>query len=298
MSKTRFHRLCVFGLLGLLLLSLTGRFLAIGDSFAVFRPHMLAALAFMLVLPSSLRWRWTGLIAALLILALHLRLGYSVLSQIDPNYSVYQKNLFFRIKDVGPVAQDIRSFENLDFVTLQEITNSKHGLMAELKPEFPYQHICPFASVGGTAVLSRWPIIEGSRKCFDGGGMTVIQTDKGHGPIWVVSTHLNWPYPHSQREQLDRLLPQLNKLDGPVIIGGDFNMVPWSYTVRSIQDTTRTRRLRGTLTTFHIAHIGLLGMPIDHVLGPRYCIGESSLRPKLGSDHHGVFAHIYCPEKP
>jgi len=298
MFTTRFHRLCVYGLLGLLLLSLTGRFLAIGDSFAVFRPHMLIALVFLLVIPSTLRWRWTGSFLALLILALHLRLGFSVFSEINPNYSVYQKNLSFRIQDVGPIADDIRGFENLDFVTLQEITDSKRGLMAELKPEFPNQHICPFTAIGGTAVLSRSPIIKGSRKCFDGGGMTVVQVDKGHGPIWVVSTHLNWPFPYSQKEQLDRLLPQLSKLEGPVIIGGDFNMVPWSYSVRSIQETTRTRRLRGTLTTFHIAHIGLLGMPIDHVLGPKYCIGETRRRPKLGSDHHGVFAHIYCLEKP
>ena len=228
MSKTRFHRLCVIGLIGLLLLSLAGPFLAIGDSFAVFRPHMLLTLAGLLVLPNTIRGRWLWLVAVILILGFHLRHGFSYPRYIDSSFKIYQKNLFFRIKDVGPIATDIRSIEGLDFVTLQEITDSKRGLMAVLKKDFPHQHICPFASIGGTAVLSRWPIKYGSRKCFDRGGMTAIQVDTAHGPpIWVISAHLNWPFPHSQRDQVNRLLPELRQLDGPVIIGGDFNMVPW-----------------------------------------------------------------------
>lgn len=297
MFKTRFHRLCILALIMLVGLSLTGRFLAIGDSFAVFRPHLLIALAFLICLPSTLRWRWTGLLATLVVLTVHARHGFTGPSHDDTTYSIYQKNLFFKIKDVGPVAKDIKSIKGLDFVTLQEITDSKRGLMAVLKPEFPYQHICPFASVGGTAILSRWPIIKDSRQCFDG-GMTLIRVDKGIGPVWVVSTHLNWPYPHSQREQLDRLLPELRKLDKPVIIGGDFNMVPWSYTVRSMRRASDTKRLPGALITFHMAHWGILGLPIDHILGPNHCQGTTERRPKLGSDHHGVYGQISCPVKP
>ena len=295
MTFSRLHYLFIIGLLGLIILSVSGRFLALGDSLAVFRPHMLIVLAVFVLALRSKRWKWMALIAIGLVLAFHFRHGFASALKTETSYAVYQKNLYFRIQDVGPVAEDIRKLKNLDFVTLQEITDAKQGLMAELKSEFPYQHICPFASVGGTAVLSRWPINQGSQKCFDGGGMSVIQVDKGLGPIWVISTHLNWPYPYSQRQQVQRLLPQLQSLDGPVIIGGDFNMVPWSYTVRSFEKTASTKRLAGTLTTFHMGHFSLLGLPIDHVLGPEICDGQTQRRPKLGSDHHGVYAQIACP---
>jgi len=297
MFRRHLHRFCVISLVALILLSLTGRFLAIGDSFAVFRPHMLTTLAFLLILPSAMKWRWSGLLTVLICLAFHLIYGLPYPRNIRGSYQVYQKNLFFRIQDVGPIAKDIRSLPGLDFVTLQEITDAKRGLMAELKPEFPYQHICPFKSIGGTAVLSKRPIIQGSQKCFEGGGMTVVQIDDSPEPVWVVSAHLNWPFPYSQRQQVQRLLPKLAELQGPVIIGGDFNNVPWSYAVQSVSEASETWRLPGTLTTFHIGHIGLLGVPIDHVLGPRDCAGKTELRPKLGSDHHGVLARIACRQK-
>ncbi len=295
MFKRKFHRFCVFSLLALLLLSLTGRFLTIGDSFAVFRISFLWTLAFLLVLPNTLKWRWAGFFAALVLLGIHHRHGIKPFAKIKPTYSVYQKNLFFRIKDVSPVADDIKSIKGLDFVTLQEITDKKSGLMEALKSEFPYQYICPFAAVGGTAILSRWPVIKNSHKCYDSGGMTVVRIDKGFGPVTVISTHLHWPFPFSQREQIDRLLPHLTKLDKPVIIGGDFNMVPWSYTVRGFERASDTRRLPGTLNTLHK---GIFGTPIDHVLGPRNCAGTTERRPKFGSDHHGIYARIACDQKP
>lgn len=292
MINLKLYYFGLFALLGLLLLSFTGRFFAIGDSFAVFRPLILMALVLWLILPPKIKWQWPGLLAVLLVLAATYRHGLAPITAVNPTYSVYQKNLFFRIKDVGPVAADIRSFKELDFVTLQEITNPQTGLMAELKVDFPYQHICPFSGVGGTAVLSRWPIIKSTRKCF-GGGMTAAQADTPNGKIWVVSTHLNWPYPHSQAAQVEHLLPELTKLDGPIIIGGDFNMVPWSYTLRAFQAHSYTKRLPGTLTTFRLAKIHL-GLPIDHILAPKSCTGKTRRREKLGSDHFGVYGLIAC----
>ncbi len=256
---------------------------------------MLIALGILLLFPSQIRWRKMSLFLVLSVLAVHYRHGLPIPRNMGATYALYQKNLFFRIKDIGPVAEDIRSFRRLDFVTLQEITDAKRGLMAELKADFPYQHICPFSSVGGTAILSRLPIVEGSQKCFDGGGMSIAQINDLPEPVWVVSTHLNWPFPYSQRRQIDRLLPRLAELDGKVIIGGDFNNVPWSYTVRSFERASQTRRLPGTLSTFHVR---IFGTPIDHVLGPQRCTGKTKRRPKLGSDHHGVYAQIACDQKP
>jgi len=295
MFKTRFHHLCIFGLSALLLLSLTGRFFPLGDSLAVFRLWISAGIGGFLFLTSRKSWHWPVFAGIGLIFALHLRHGFAGSLEASPSFSIYQKNIYVGIDDSDAILKDIQQFQDLDFVTLQEIADPNRGLMVDLKSDFPHQHNCPFGPIGGSALLSRWPIVEGSRACLHGGTMAIAQTQTPHGLVWLASSHLYWPFPHPQAKQVQNILPGLKRLDGPVIIAGDFNMVPWSYSVHEIERASDTHRLAGTLSTFRILFVGL---PIDHVLAPNSCKGKTQRRPKLGSDHHGVYAQIACDLKP
>jgi len=76
-----------------------------------------------------------------------------------------------------------------------------------------------------------------------------------------------------------------------MLIAGDFNMVPWGSSVRSIAKAAESERIGGYVTTFP-AFGGLAPLAIDHVLIPKGGQGQIETRPLLGSDHLGLVARF------
>ena len=59
-----------------------------------------------------------------------------------------------------------------------------------------------------------------------------FQTGDGK-PFSVITTHMDWPIPITrQHEQLSALSAVVDKIEGPMILAGDFNSTPWSYALR------------------------------------------------------------------
>lgn len=102
----------------------------------------------------------------------------------------------------------------------------------------------------GNAILSRWPIAHHETLILPGpdgapGHRSAIaaHVESPNGPVWVVCTHLDWRYDGSQTRQnqlqavmdwLHALVGDIEDLDYPVVIGGDFNAVPESDEVRRL----------------------------------------------------------------
>lgn len=287
-----------------LIAGFAGRFHGMGDSIALARPILVAILSVLALIALALRIRVLGVLGIILSFAA----GVTVIP-LSPfktavagtqSYGLYQKNLLWIIPDLEPVVTDVEVTQP-DFVTLQELHERNRPILGMLREDYPYQHFCRFASVGGIAVLSRWPPTDTPPKCDDGYGLAAMQVETPDGPLWVVSLHLHWPFPYGQRRQLDTLLPVLEKLDGGAVVGGDFNMVEWSYAVRSIARATKTRNAGFAGGTFAFSYEldgrdvakGIPRIPIDHVLVPQS--GASlgvNRRERFGSDHHGLFAEF------
>jgi endonuclease/exonuclease/phosphatase (EEP) superfamily protein YafD len=280
-----------------LLASYLGMVHGLGDSLAVVRPGLAAVAVLLGGLLAAAGRRLAGLVVGVAgLVAAAPIVGSSLPTPAGEGaaYRVYQKNLSFRLADPAPLIADIVGHAP-DLVTLQEVTDRTRAVMTGLADTLPTQHWCPFAAVGGVAVLSRWPLIAGTTRCADGDGLAAMQVAAPEGPLWIVSMHLHWPFPYRQSEQLARLLPMLASLDGPTVIGGDFNMVPWSYTLQAIAQATGTERA-GSITYSLPMAGGWLTLPIDHVLVPRGRAATHALRlPLLGSDHHGVLARFTGP---
>jgi endonuclease/exonuclease/phosphatase (EEP) superfamily protein YafD len=268
---------------------------AAGDSLAVFRLHF-AALAVLLSLLSAIVWRSSRryAVAALVIsaaLVMPTALSYARPAipppVLPPTHAVYQKNLKFRGPDLAAVVADIRA-SGAEIVTLQEVSTQNLPVLEMLRDDFPTQHLCSYSKwIGGPAVLSRWPMTDAVPICAGSGGMTALQLATPDGPVWAVSLHLHWPWPHRQPEQVAEILPVLAALEGPVIVAGDFNMVPWGASVRRIATAARAERVGATVTTLNIRG-GLVPLPIDHVFLPSGWAGAQDLRPEFGSDHRGI----------
>lgn len=278
-----FVALASLGLIG----GFLGRFFPLGDSLAVIRPLSVVAVLFGSVLASMAGLRILSFATTLLALLCGLQIFLAVSIKGPPGTMlVYQKNMLFRTDDLAGLEADIRAADPVA-VTLQEVSEPNLALLAALKDRYPSQQVCPGENVGGEAVASRLPIVEGTGFCAP--GLAAMQVQGERAPVWIVSIHLHWPYPYRQAAQVEVLLPVLEKLEGQVIIGGDFNMVVWGSSVKRIGEATGTEAAGPTLGTY-TGFDPWPSLPIDHVLAPGG--GQASLRPAFGSDHLGVLASV------
>jgi len=284
----------VFPLIG----SYLGALHPLGDSLAVFRWHFAFGLM-AVTLMGALCWKRRRIWWALLVLSCAWIsggiwfYGQKIGTASDFDLVVYQKNMSYRMVDWRPLKQDILS-QRADIVTLQEVEPGNRQLLSDLAASHPSRAYCRFAGVGGVAIASSLPRTDADPICIEGEGMIALQVETVYGPLWIVSLHLHWPYPFGQAAQVERLLPHLTALDGPVLVAGDFNMVPWSHVLRSIEDATNTERAGHLLYTFPMKR-ERISLPIDHVLIPGNNDRDIRRRPLLGSDHYGVVARFTMP---
>lgn len=276
----------------------------LGDSLAVFRLPLAALFALVVIWapwPRRVRWPLAALsLGAMAQITLPMLLVDPPSQRPGQGIVLYQQNLLFSrspSRDAGWLEMVARAAP--DVVTLQEVSARNQMLLRALAETHPHQHYCDFAAIGGVAVLSRYPAIDGTRLCAARDGLAAMQVETGQGAVWLVSVHLHWPFPYGQPAQVDRLIPVLEALQGPVILGGDFNAVSWSQTMRRMADAIGGARVPHGEASFRLP---LIGMPvtIDHVLsnleGQFQGLGQAGLSmPKAGSDHHGILAFLSRP---
>jgi endonuclease/exonuclease/phosphatase (EEP) superfamily protein YafD len=287
----------------LLLAGALGRFAAPLDSLSLLRMPAAAALLALTLLLSGL-WRVAAAVLAVVALAGWIRLDGA--DEGPGDLRLYQKNTFFSNAQGERLVEDILA-TGADVVTLQELSSRNGAVLSGLAQSYPHAHACSYRG-WSVAVLSRHPMVKGSAVCSRGRGMALVQLAAPAGQVWVASVHVPWPWPHVGWRRARELAAQIAPLEGPVVVAGDFNMVPWSHGVRGIAQAAKAQVLGPALGTLHLdlwalargSHhwTGLTGRPvplrhvpmsIDHVIAPA---GGVSKRPLLGSDHKGLLAEI------
>lgn len=203
---------------------------------------------------------------------------------------VYSHNLRFDNATPERVEAAIRAADP-EVVLLQEVSDANRAITRALADTYRTEVICAFAEVGGVAVLARYPMI-GQPGCASGEGVAWARLRTPDGPLTVVSIHLPWPWPYGeQAAQAGRVAELLRDLDEPLLIGGDFNIAPWSYTVRRIEAATGTRTLRGFRLSFRRPAFWP-GLPLDHVLTSEDLAGEVEQLGPFGSDHAALLTGL------
>lgn len=256
------------------------------DTISVLRLHSLIALVFAMILSVLLRkWLLLAVFAAVLSAGVGLVMPYFIGGHAVGGVTLMQSNLLFRntAEALGPYTQETQP----DILTLQEVTDRNRPSLIAMKDLYPTQNICPGHNVA--AILSKFPEIDGVKGCD--GRLAWVRVITPDGPLTIVSLHLLWPWPNNQTRHLNSILPTLADLPKPIIIGGDFNTVPWSHTVHRIETATGTRAISGIRLSFDV-YKGWGRFPIDHILVPIDAVGEATLGPPLGSDHKSVLAQI------
>lgn len=276
----------------LVVLGFMGGLFAFGDSLAVGRGYAVAAVLILAIAASLVGMRVAAFWSILFALAAGAPVVLATLWSGPPGgFTLYQKNLRFDNADLAALEADIRAADPLA-MTLQEVSGPNLALLSRLADRLPHQHVCPAGPRGGIAVATRLPPVPGALICAPGlAAMQVVVTETQRKfPVWIVAIHLQWPWPRGdQSDQAAALRGVLAGLDKPVIMAGDFNMVRWGASVRSLARATGTVPAGpspGTYTGFD----PILRLPIDHAFGPNG--GRITLRPVLGSDHLGLFVEL------
>ncbi|MBW4984567.1 endonuclease/exonuclease/phosphatase family protein [Mameliella sp. CS4] len=267
-----------------------------GDSLAVARLPLVALAALVVIWTGWARWLRWGLAGAALVV-----LGQAVVMKLATpspgSFSVYQKNLLYRNAQIPELAADMLA-QAPDVITLQELTSRNGDILDRLAPVYPHRATCPFYSWSRNAVLSRHPVLPGGTLCLPGQGVAGLHLDTPQGPVWVLSVHLRWPWPHPQAAQAAALEEVMAGLEGPVILSGDFNMMPWGHSVRRLTRAADVRRAGPLQPTYWLAPHGWpagqalpIPLALDQVWAPGG--GRAETRPLWGSDHAGVLARVH-----
>jgi endonuclease/exonuclease/phosphatase (EEP) superfamily protein YafD len=209
-----------------------------------------------------------------------------------------QFNLWAENRDPGDTAAWLVA-QNADIVITEESGARAMPIVRALKKTYPYSSACP--SLGGcdTRIFSRWPIVRndhfvGYAERVTGAWATVRHP---HGNFTVVGSHFSWPYPVGTWRRQSRLLTAGVAAfpKDSLIIAGDFNSTPWSWSLRR-QDKAlglerRTRALASWPTGdfSRVASAPFPVLPIDHVYaGKAWKTVKVERGPSLGSDHRPV----------
>jgi endonuclease/exonuclease/phosphatase (EEP) superfamily protein YafD len=265
------------------------------DAFAAFRMHLVIFIGLALLL--TFRLRIPALRTAAGLLAMAAVVSVAPFSRedgrgpLDADWRLFQQNMMVGNERPADIAQYILD-RKPEFVTLQEVSRAGLQVLEPLRQNYPVFLACPQDYGAGVVVLSRWKAVDGGvRGCDVIEKIGWVEVEGPKGRFVLVGVHMNWPWPTDYAGRQRRVQRILGELPRPMVIAGDFNMVPWAQSFRYLEARTGTRLVPPIRPSFRPGGLQAL-LPIDHVLIPQDKAARSELIPDLGSDHAGLWVRV------
>ena len=241
------------------------------------------------------RWLWVGVAGVTLVVNGLLLLPYLPIQQTatteQRDLRLYVYNLYYRNDDLEQVAEDIAQFDP-DVVFLMEYSTAIQGRLESNLESYPYRLIEPSRRTMGVALFSRVPFEVAQMERFAATRIPIVQAAmrlEGQ-TVNFVGGH-PWPpigrWGQLHREQMADIAKVAAQTPHPLVVAGDFNASPWSYTVAhlseeaDVADAQRGYWLRKTwrLNPF-------FALPIDQVLvSDEWQVLRFDHGERGGSDH-------------
>lgn len=229
----------------------------------------------------------TGLVASAFVYVPEFVVGLSTRFSPEPTdrpvYRLMTFNVFGRNEEPETLADYIIRTDT-DIVALQEyhpdVRGVAHGPLAEHYPHFQYCAGGQRAFLGLYSKLAFEPLSEdvcsASISNPERTARIVVRFAPPVGePFALATTHNDWPEPVTrQAEQFASLRDALATVELPLLLAGDFNSTPWSYTLRGFVAEAGLTRFTYNQPTFpkQWYYFGDWRptpaiLPIDHVMG-------------------------------
>lgn len=168
--------------------------------------------------------------------------------------------------------------------------------LGELAQTFPYRAGCDDAETCDLSILSKVPLANVEvirigpirRK-----RLVLAQAEIDGVAVTLVGLHLTKPYfDDASQDELRRALALIRKVEGPIILAGDFNAAAWSGDIAAFAAAAELVPPPQHPATWPV-ELGGLGVPIDNMFtrGPAL-IETIAAQPAYGSNHLGLLARV------
>ncbi|HMN43549.1 MAG TPA: endonuclease/exonuclease/phosphatase family protein [Povalibacter sp.] len=202
-------------------------------------------------------------------------------------------NRYFHNDDFASAGQWLQK-ASADVIAFQEIDSPQDvQQLAAVLPQYPHVY-ADLNAESDVAIFSRWPIRSSERIELVPQGAQVAKTviDWNGQPITLIGAHLHWPMgarnTRLRNAELRELITLARATEGPLLIGGDFNITPWSPVFREAMagsGLTDCARGHGFVPSWP-SWFAPAGIRIDHCLASdHWRVLDLSAGPSLGSDH-------------
>ena len=173
--------------------------------------------------------------------------------------------------------------------------------LSALSKVYPYRAGCGvLVSACDMMVMSKFPL---DRAQFGSMGrlyhnrflQAAISVNGTH--LTIVAMHLAKPYfDVQQSKELRSAAARLKKIEGPIIVAGDFNSSLLSPDIQSFLMQTGLRSYWDEPRTWPV-NAPALGLPIDHIFvrSPAYIERLDRIEDNMGSNHYGLEAEVSLP---
>ena len=212
---------------------------------------------------------------------------------------VFVSNVYFANDEHELLMQRIAE-ENPDLVGLVEVTATWIGNLGSLRDHYPYRFEVPNERFVGFALYSRLPLADARVLDLGLPSMPAIAaTVKTRtGEIELILAHpvppLDAEFIKLRNEQILSISRYVGASGKPVVLVGDLNVTMWNDGYRPLAETGRLQNARdghGACPTWPA--IGLIGVPIDHILAtPHIALRNFRVLDGVGSDHLPISAEF------
>ena len=243
----------------------------------------------------------------------------------QPETRLMSQNIFGLNYDMKRLARIIRQ-QDPDIIALQEYFKEQQaGLHPRIVRDYPFFMLCGGRKRSFIALYSKTEFsMKNGTRCAENPELAnnpaarIIAglRDAGGNEYTLVITHLNWPIQInplfrsdlgpgeklaavSARKQGEwqELTAEINRIEGPVVVAGDFNSTGWSFAMNQFsRDTGLIRHSRGLLTYPKLLYLDgwretVPFLSIDHVLASQdVYMREIRVGEQTGSDHLPLYA--------
>lgn len=216
---------------------------------------------------------------------------------------VVELNLWSLNRHVPATVQWLAA-QRADVVVLEEVIDQTAAVPELLRETYPYRSACDPEAPCTTLILSRTlPTASGDFPAPDAAGLhSAAWASFGFGAsaFTVIGDHAPWPRAKDRQQVQSALLAsRMAAFDRPsLIVAGDFNSTPWSFSLRRQDALFGLERRTRALFTFpvHAYSRYHLRAPFPLLAIDQIYAGSSwktvlvSRSPRLGSDHLATIA--------
>lgn len=218
-----------------------------------------------------------------------------------PRLRVVTANVLYHNQQLDDLLDELDAYD-ADVIALQEVTDRVQvAVERRLGDEYEHQVLNERDDAFGSMTISRLPLRDD--EIVRTAALPMLTVDVRVGDRWVQvwNVHARAPTLGFRRivrdEMLDATRTMRGRVDGPILVVGDFNATRWNSTFRDLLDADLSDAAdvvgHGLRTTWKGTGRVPIEMVLDHVLvSDDFGVLDTRVGPGVGSDHRPVVADL------